>query len=441
VGTKRISQLDTLADGVLTGEAILPVVISDPLIPNRKAKINQIFKGVGAGSQSQPGLCFDLDRDTGLYQDSYNELGIAFGTSSMYYKKQDNADGSATIRLIAGDTTSSNVNIDMRPQGSGKFLVNGPAEFQDTNFFLADDQNPDKKAKFEISGVSTGAGIRSFALPSTGSFTSTTLVGNDTSQTLSNKTIIIQDGNFQIVGSSNSGKIALFETDSWEAPVTHIYRLPDYGTSASQSTIIDTITEQNISNKNLINPSISNIASGDPENPTPKVTFLSGDLTSDRIVTFPDQSLEVAGTEATQIFKNKDYADARFADATDVTKRILFDLSALPGATILRYAFPHQLLNVSLGNNNTLVTELAQQVLDNKSIRSLKLVDEENDQNQIHFDLSNIEGTKSISFPNASATLLSTENVGTLGVSFGGEISAPDFGGRLRLTNHFFAGF
>ena len=441
MGTKRISQLDTLADGVLTGEAILPVVISDPLIPNRKAKINQIFKGVGAGSQSQPGLCFDLDRDTGLYQDSYNELGIAFGTSSMYYKKQDNADGSATIRLIAGDTTSSNVNIDMRPQGSGKFLVNGPAEFQDTNFFLADDQNPDKKAKFEISGVSTGAGIRSFALPSTGSFTSTTLVGNDTSQTLSNKTIIIQDGNFQIVGSSNSGKIALFETDSWEAPVTHIYRLPDYGTSASQSTIIDTITEQNISNKNLINPSISNIASGDPENPTPKVTFLSGDLTSDRIVTFPDQSLEVAGTEATQIFKNKDYADARFADATDVTKRILFDLSALPGATILRYAFPHQLLNVSLGNNNTLVTELAQQVLDNKSIRSLKLVDEENDQNQIHFDLSNIEGTKSISFPNSTATLLSTENVGTLGVSFGGEISAPDFGGRLRLTNHFFAGF
>ena len=85
MGTKRISQLDTLADAVLTGEAILPVVISDPLIPNRKAKINQIFKGVGAGSQSQPGLCFDLDRDTGLYQDAYNELGIAFGTSSMYY--------------------------------------------------------------------------------------------------------------------------------------------------------------------------------------------------------------------------------------------------------------------------------------------------------------------------------------------------------------------
>ena len=149
MGTKRISQLETLADEVLTGEAILPVVISDPLIPNRKARINQLFKGVSAGSQSQPGLSFDLDRDTGLYQNAYNEIGLAFGTSSMYYRKQNNADGSATIRLIAGDTTSSNVNIDLRPQGSGKFLVNGPTELTDVNFFLADDQNPDKRAKFE----------------------------------------------------------------------------------------------------------------------------------------------------------------------------------------------------------------------------------------------------------------------------------------------------
>ena len=437
MGTKRISQLDTLADGVLTGEAVLPVVISDPLIPNRKAKINQIFKGVGAGSQSQPGLCFDLDRDTGLYQDAYNELGIAFGTSSMYYKKQDNADGSATIRFIAGDTTSSNVNIDMRPQGSGKFLVNGPAEFQDTNFFLADDQNPDKKAKFEISGVSTGAGIRSFALPSTGSFTSTTLVGNDTSQTLSNKTIIIQDGNLQIVGSSNSGKIALFETDSWEAPVTHIYRLPDYGTSASQSTLIDTITEQNISNKNLINPSISNIESGDPNNPTPKVTFNSHDVTSDRVVTWPDQSLIVAGTNATQTFTNKDYADPRFADGTDITKRIQFDLSNMSGATILRYEFPQTNLNVPISENNIVLTEKATQVFEGKSAKEFTLLDAANDQNQVKLIIDNITGTRSIKFPDADATLLSTENVGTLGVSFGGPISAPDFGGRLRLQNHF----
>jgi hypothetical protein len=366
---------------------------------------------------------------------------MAFGTSSMYYRKQNNADGSATIRMIAGDTTSSNVNIDMRPQGSGRFLVNGPAEFQDVNLLIADDQNPDKKAKFEVSGVSTGAGIRTFALPSTGQFTSTTLLGNDTAQTISNKTIIIKDGDLRITGSSDTGKIALFETDAWEAPGTHIYRLPDYGTSAAQSTLIDTITEQNVSNKNFINPSISNIESGDPNAPTPKVTFLSGDVTSDRVVTFPDQSMTVAGTESSQTLKNKDYADPRFADGTDITKRVQFDLSEMPGATINRYSFPYQNLNVPISENNVIVTEKARQVLSDKSIVGLKLIDETNDQNQVILVLDNITGTKSIKFPNADATLLSTENVGTLGVSFGGPISAPDLGGRLRLQQHFTAGW
>lgn len=441
MGTKRISQLDTLADEVLTGEAILPVVISDPLIPNRKARINQLFKGVAAGSQSAPGLAFDLDRDTGLYQNNYDEIGLAFGTSSMYYRKQNNADGSATIRMIAGDTTSSNVNIDLRPQGSGKFLVNGPTELSDVNFFLADDQNPDKRAKFEISNVSTGAGIRTFALPSTGSFTSTTLVGNDTAQTITNKTIIIQDGNFQIVGSSNSGKIALFETDAWEAPVTHIYRLPDYGTSASQSTLIDTITEQDVSNKNFINPTVSDIASGDPNNPTPKATLDASPLTTDRTITFPDQSLTVAGTDSTQTFTNKNYADPYFVNGADVTARIFFDVTNVSGATSLRYEFPAANLNTNILANNTLVAEDATQVLTNKSIVALRLIDETDDQRQVFLDLSNIEGTKTIQFPNADATLLSTENVGTLGVSFGGPISAPDLGGRLRLQQHFAAGW
>ncbi len=359
----------------------------------------------------------------------------------MYYRKQDNADGSATIRLIAGDTTSANVNIDLRPQGSGKFLVNGPTELTDVNFFLADDQNPDKRAKFEISNVTTGAGIRTFSLPNTGSFTSTTLIGNDTAQTITNKTIIIEDNNLQIVGSSDSGKIARFETDAWESPVTHIYRLPDYGTTASQSTLIDTITEQDVSNKNLINPTVSDIASGDPNNPTPKMTLDASPLTSDRTVSFPDQSFVIAGADATQTFTNKNYADPYFVNGADTSARIFIDATNVTGATTLRYEFPATALNTNILANNTLVAEDATQVLTNKSIVALKLIDETDDQRQVFLDLSNIEGTKTIQFPNADATLLSTENVGTLGVSFGGPISGPDLGGRLRLQQHFAAGW
>ena len=77
MGTRKISQLDTISDANLSGEAILPVVVSDPLIPNRKAKINQLFRGVTQGTKAAPGLCFDLDRDTGLYQAAYDQIGTA----------------------------------------------------------------------------------------------------------------------------------------------------------------------------------------------------------------------------------------------------------------------------------------------------------------------------------------------------------------------------
>ena len=73
MATKKISQLETISDANLSGEAILPVVVSDPLIPNRKAKVNQLFKGLAQGTKASPGLAFDLDRDSGLYQTAYEQ--------------------------------------------------------------------------------------------------------------------------------------------------------------------------------------------------------------------------------------------------------------------------------------------------------------------------------------------------------------------------------
>ena len=86
-GNKKDLQLETIADSNLSGEAILPVVVSDPLIPNRKAKINQLFKGVAQGTKDAPGLCFDLDRDTGLYQNAYDQIGLSFGDGGLYYSR------------------------------------------------------------------------------------------------------------------------------------------------------------------------------------------------------------------------------------------------------------------------------------------------------------------------------------------------------------------
>ena len=78
MGTRKISQLETISDANLSGEAILPVVVSDPLIPNRKAKVNQLFRGVAQGTKTAPGLSFDLDRNTGLFQNAYDQLGLSW---------------------------------------------------------------------------------------------------------------------------------------------------------------------------------------------------------------------------------------------------------------------------------------------------------------------------------------------------------------------------
>ena len=98
MGTKKISQLEEVTDANLSGEAILPVVISDPLIPNRKARISQLFKGISGGTKASPGLAFDLDRNTGFYQDQYDELGMSFGSGGFYFSRILNADN--TLSLI-----------------------------------------------------------------------------------------------------------------------------------------------------------------------------------------------------------------------------------------------------------------------------------------------------------------------------------------------------
>ena len=115
MGTRKISQLETISDANLSGEAILPVVVSDPLIPNRKAKVNQLFRGVAQGTKAAPGLCFDLDRDSGLYQNAYDQIGIAFGDGGLYMSRIDNGNSSTSLYVTAVDDTANNTDIVFAP--------------------------------------------------------------------------------------------------------------------------------------------------------------------------------------------------------------------------------------------------------------------------------------------------------------------------------------
>ena len=116
MGTRKISQLDTISDANISGEGILPVVVSDPLIPNRKVKINQLHKGVAQGAKATPGLCFDLDRDTGLYQDAYDQLGLSFGDSGFYMTTLSTGDDQKSLYITAVHETSANADIVFAPK-------------------------------------------------------------------------------------------------------------------------------------------------------------------------------------------------------------------------------------------------------------------------------------------------------------------------------------
>ncbi len=443
MGTKKISQLETISDANLSGEAILPVVVSDPLIPNRKAKVNQLFKGVAQGTKANPGLSFDLDRDSGLYQSAYDQLGIAFGDGGFYMSRIVNSATSTSLYIAAVDDIADNADIVFSPKGSGSVKVTGQFEIDDSAFVLTDAQGP--KARFEVSNVGTGTATRIFTFPAITSGSGTTIVGSDTTQTLTNKTILIDEDNFVITDNTEE---AIFQINwSITSGARRSYFLPDAGTvtttaepTATVSTLLDTKAEQTTLNKTLVNPKLAATADS-----TSKATFDSSALTANRNITVPDTNITLVGTDATQILENKTVKNLILADDTDVTKKLNFDLSNLNTATNRKLGFPStDDLNTTVSDTNVIVLDKATQTLENKFLITSgfqKPAAGGGQQSKVTIDTSNITADRSIKFPDADATLLSTQNVALEDVTFGAGIGANNLTGQTRLQQFFYAGF
>ena len=442
MATKKISQLETISDSNLSGEAILPVVVSDPLIPNRKAKVNQLFKGVSQGTKAEPGLTFDLDRDTGIYQNAYDQIGVAFGDGGLYCTRLDNGNSSTSLYVNAVDDVANNTDIVFAPKGTGSVKVTGQFLIEDGSFVLEDTQGP--RARFEVGNVGTGNSIRVFTFPTITQGNGTTIIGDDTIQTLTNKTILIDEDNFVIVDGTEE---AIFQIN-W--PTTsgtrRSYFLPDAGavTTASEptataSTLLDTKAEQIVLGKTLVNPRFA----ANAETTTNYAQFSTAGLSGNRTITIPDLSLILVGTDSTQVLTNKSIGGLILQDTTDVTKKLNFSLDNQNSLTNTNYQFPA----TSVLNNNsgqvitTIVTELATQDLKNKTFYSPTVRDINNAQGSVVINVDNLTGPRTIRFPDADATLLSTENVTVDDVNFGAGIGAANLTSRTRLQQFFYAGF
>ncbi len=439
MGTRKISQLETISDANISGEAILPVVVSDPLIPNRKAKVNQLFKGVTAGTKASPGLCFDLDRDTGLYQNAYDQIGIAFGDGGVYMTRIDNGNSSTSLFITATDDVANNADIVLAPKGTGAVKVTGNFVISDQTFILEDAQGP--KARFEVSNVGTGTNTRIFTLPAITSGNGTTVVGDNTTQTLTNKTILIDEDNLVIVDGTEEAIFQINWVDTNNA--RRSYFLPDAGTvtttaepTATSSTLLDTKAEQTALNKTLVDLKLAT----DAEAATNWAQFNTDAITANRTITMPDTNITLVGTDATQILSNKTILSLILADSTDNTKKVTFDISNQNTLSNQVFKFPPtNLLNT--GNDpNTIVSEVATQDLKNKSLY-VPTIKQDGNTGGVTFSLDNITGNRVIRFPDANATLLSTDNVTLDDVNFGGGIGANNLSGQTRLQQFFYAGF
>ena len=440
MGTRKISQLDTISDSNLSGEGILPVVVSDPLIPNRKVKINQLHKGLAQGEKGSPGLCFDLDRNTGLYQSAYDQLGLSFGTSGFYMTTISNSETSKSLYITAVHETSTNADIVLAPKGTGAVKVTGNFVISDQTFILEDAQGP--KARFEVSNIGTGTNTRIFTLPAITSGNGTTVVGDNTTQTLTNKTLLIDEDNLVITDGDEE---AIFQINwTTTSDTRRSYLLPDAGTvtttaepTATSSTLLDTKAEQTVLNKSFVDIKFQT----DAEIGTAFAQLNTDALTANRIITVPDINLTLVGTETTQILQNKSVESLILQDDTDSSKKITFSVTNQNSSSNQTFEVPptNDLNNGS--DNNVFVTNTATQILSSKTIVAPVLQESVGSSTNVTLDMSNITGTRTIKFPDSDATLLSTENVTLEDVSFGAGIGGNNLTGLTRHQQFFYAGF
>jgi len=441
VGTRKISQLETISDANLSGEAILPVVVSDPLIPNRKAKINQLFKGLAQGTKTAPGLSFDLDRDSGLYQNAYDQLGLAFGDGGFYCTRIDNGNSSTSLYITAVDDVANNTDIVLSPKGTGAVKVTGNFIISDQTFVLEDAQGP--RARFEVSNIGTGTNTRIFTLPAITSGNGTTVVGSDTQQTLTNKTILIDEDNFVLVDGTEEAIFQINWTDTISA--RRSYFLPDAGTvtttaepTATASTLIDTKSEQTLLTKTLVDLKLA----ANAEAATNYAIFNTSALTANRTLTVPDLSMTFVGTNTTQTISNKLFEGLLLVDNTDATKKVSFNVANVNTGTNELFRFPNtDSLNRGADTYNMLITERSAAELFNKTLNSPVVTTTGNTSGQVTLSAEGISGPRTIKFPDADATLLSTQNVTLDDVTFGAGIGANNLTGQTRQQQFFYSGF
>ena len=181
-------------------------------------------------------------------------------------------------------------------------LTNKTIVIDDDKLTIQDEVDNTKKANFQLSGLTT-ATTRTYTMPDA----DTTIVGIDTTDTLSNKTldnsnvVTVQDTNLTVQDNGDNTKQAKFDASGITTATTRTYTLPD-----ADTTLVGSDTTQTLTNK-TITIDDANFTIQDDGDTSKKAQFQASGITTatTRTLTIPDADTTIVGTDATQTLTNK----------------------------------------------------------------------------------------------------------------------------------------